>query len=238
MLARFKGARPSPALIISLVALFVSLGGVGVAAVTITGKNVKNSSLTGKDIKNSSLTGKDVKNSSLSGADIKNNSLTGSDVNESKLGKVPNAVHADSADNASHASSASNATSASTLSGLGASAFQHRVRWALIDGSGGTTGSGTILAQSGGITADDNSGNTNFNYLDFGESVAGKLIVTSVEGINQGQITGSPCGGSAAPGGSSCAATGTDDTNHVIIRMRSPDGSAGASFTYFVAVTD
>jgi hypothetical protein len=82
--------RPSPALVISLVALFLSLGGVGYAAVTITGKNVKNSSLTGKDVKNSSLTGKDVKN----------DSLTGSDVRESGLGKVPSAAAADAAGSA------------------------------------------------------------------------------------------------------------------------------------------
>lgn len=106
MFGRLKGARPSPALVISLVALFVSLGGVGYAAVTITGKNVKNSSLTGKDVKNSSLTGSDVKNSSLSGSDIKNNKLTGSDVLESSLGKVPSATNADSANSASAANSA------------------------------------------------------------------------------------------------------------------------------------
>jgi hypothetical protein len=97
MIGRLKGARPSPALVISLVALFVSIGGIGYAATTITGKNVKNSSLTGKDVKNSSLTGSDIKNSSLSGKDIKNNSLTGSDVLESKLGKVPSAGTADTA---------------------------------------------------------------------------------------------------------------------------------------------
>jgi hypothetical protein len=85
MFSRLKGARPSPALVISLVALFVSLGGVGYAAVTITGKNVKNSSLTGKDVKNSSLTGSDVKNSSLSGSDVKNSSLATSDVKNGSL---------------------------------------------------------------------------------------------------------------------------------------------------------
>jgi hypothetical protein len=109
MFGRFKGARPSPALVISLVALFVSLGGVGFAAVTITGKNVKNSSLTGKDVKNSSLTGSDVKNSSLTGSDIKNNKLTGSDVLESSLGKVPSAGRADSAGTADNATNAGNA---------------------------------------------------------------------------------------------------------------------------------
>jgi hypothetical protein len=117
MLSRLKGARPSPALVISLVALFVSLGGAGYAAVTITGKNVKNSSLTGKDVKNSSLTGSDVKNSSLAGRDIKNDSLTGSDVSEGSLGKVPSAGSADSA------GSAGSAGSANSLGGQPASAY-------------------------------------------------------------------------------------------------------------------
>jgi len=116
MLTRLK-AQLSPALVISLIALFVSLGGAGYAAVTVTGKNVKNSSLTGTDVKNSSLTGKDVKNSSLTGsdtkdssltakdikngalagADIKGDSLTGNQILESQLGKVPSATTADTA---------------------------------------------------------------------------------------------------------------------------------------------
>jgi hypothetical protein len=119
MFSRLKGARPSPALVISLVALFVSLGGVGYAAVTITGKNVKNSSLTGKDIKNSSLTGSDVKNSSLTGSDIKNNKLTGSDVLESSLGKVPSASNAGTANTANTANSATSATSAGNANTVG-----------------------------------------------------------------------------------------------------------------------
>ncbi len=229
MLSRLKGARPSPALVISIIALFVSLGGAGYAAVTITGKNVKNSSLTGKDVKNSSLTGSDIKNSSLTGSDIKNDKLTGSDILESSLGKVPSASSADNAANAGNANS---------VGGLGASAFQHRVRWALVDGGGGTGGSGTILAQSGGITASDNTGSTNFNYLNFGSSVASKLILVSLDGSAHGQITASPCGAGAAPGGSSCAATGTNDVNHVIIRMRNAGDTAGANLTYFVAVGD
>jgi hypothetical protein len=107
MLGRIQGARPSPALMISLVALFVSLGGVGYAAATIgssqitnnsvRGKDIRNSTITGKDVKNSGLTGSDVKNSGLTGSDVKNSSLTGSDVLESSLGKVPNAAHADDA---------------------------------------------------------------------------------------------------------------------------------------------
>jgi hypothetical protein len=55
--------RPSPALVISIVAIFVALGGTGYAAIKITGKQIKDSSLTGKDVKNRSLTKKDFKGS-------------------------------------------------------------------------------------------------------------------------------------------------------------------------------
>ncbi len=66
--------RPSPALVISLIALFVSLGG-GAYALTVTGGQVKNGSLTGKDVKKDSLTGREIR--------------------ESKVGKVPRARVAD-----------------------------------------------------------------------------------------------------------------------------------------------
>lgn len=62
--------RISPAMAVAMVALFASLGGVGYAAVTVTGKSIKNGSITGKDVKKSSLTGKQVKNRSLGTADL------------------------------------------------------------------------------------------------------------------------------------------------------------------------
>jgi hypothetical protein len=110
---RLNRFRPSPAMIVACVALFVALGGVGYAAATIgsaqiknnsvQGKDIKNSTITGRDVKNSSLTGSDIKNSSLAGRDVKNDSLSGSDILESSLGKVP---AASSADNALSANSA------------------------------------------------------------------------------------------------------------------------------------
>jgi hypothetical protein len=165
MLARLKGARPSPALVISLIALFVSLGGVGYAAVTITGKNVKNSSLTGKDIKNSSLAGADVKNSRLTGADIKNNSLTGSDILESKLGKVGSAGTADAAGNAN------------TVGGYGPSGL---VRTAFAGDSGGSSTpvpGGSVTLLSTGINTPS----------------SGFLLVT-VNGVFEGTGTLAHCG--------------------------------------------
>jgi hypothetical protein len=55
--------KPSPAMLVALLALFVALGGTSYATLTVTGENVKNSSLTGKDVKNKSLTKKDFKGS-------------------------------------------------------------------------------------------------------------------------------------------------------------------------------
>jgi|HigsolmetaAR202D_1030399.scaffolds.fasta_scaffold16003_2 hypothetical protein len=73
--------RPSPAIVISLVALFCSLSGGALAARTlITGSQIKDNSITGRDIKNSSLTGADIKNESLTGADIKNGTIRRADL--------------------------------------------------------------------------------------------------------------------------------------------------------------
>lgn len=59
----------------SSIALFVSLGGISYAAVTITGKNVKNSSLSGADIKNNTIASADVRNRSLLRKDFKSGQL-------------------------------------------------------------------------------------------------------------------------------------------------------------------
>ena len=56
--------------VVSLLALFVALGGTSYAAIQLTGKNVKDSSLTGKDVRNESLTGADVKPGSLLAGDF------------------------------------------------------------------------------------------------------------------------------------------------------------------------
>jgi hypothetical protein len=82
----------------------------------------------------------------------------------------------------------------------------------------------------------NNAGNTNFNFLDFGENIGGRAILATIDGNTHGQITASPCGGSAVPGGSSCSVG--NDPNHVIIRMRNATDTGGLSFIYFVAVVE
>jgi hypothetical protein len=53
--------RPSPALVLSCIAVFLSAAGGAVAAGQIGGKQIKDGSITGKDIRNDSLTGTDIK---------------------------------------------------------------------------------------------------------------------------------------------------------------------------------
>jgi hypothetical protein len=76
LLSKFRN-RLSFANIVSVVALFVALGGSSYAAIKVTGKNVQDSSLTGRDVKNSSLTTSDVKDRSLLAADFKPGQLPG-----------------------------------------------------------------------------------------------------------------------------------------------------------------
>lgn len=86
-MSKFIGRRPSPALVIALIALFVAMGGTGYAALRVTGASVKNGSLTGADIRTNSVTGTDVKD--IKAADVRNYSLTGKDIARDSLGQVP-----------------------------------------------------------------------------------------------------------------------------------------------------
>jgi len=52
--------RPSPATVISLIALFVALGGSSYAAVKINGKSIKSNSISGSKLKDNTITGKQV----------------------------------------------------------------------------------------------------------------------------------------------------------------------------------
>jgi hypothetical protein len=120
----FLRRRPSPALVISVIALFVSLSGVsyGVATGFIDSRELKNNQVRSvdlrnndvrtRDLRNNEVRGRDIRNSTIQGADVALNTLTGDDVNESRLGKVPSAAAADTA------TSATTATNAGSVGGL------------------------------------------------------------------------------------------------------------------------
>ena len=69
---------PSPAMLVAIVALVMSLGGSAYALV-----------ITGKSIRNNSVTGKDIRKHSLRGHDLRRDTVGGDAIRESALGAVP-----------------------------------------------------------------------------------------------------------------------------------------------------
>jgi hypothetical protein len=107
---------PSPALAVSVLALFVALGGTVYAAevAKIDGKAVKVKSLPGNRLKPRSIAANRLKPGVLgaAGSDQKAAQITGAEINELSLGQVPEAAHALSADTAQSAVDAQTALNA------------------------------------------------------------------------------------------------------------------------------
>src|SRR5918996_5174590 len=84
---RLPRLRPSPALAIAMIALFLSLGGVsyGLATGSITGREIKNETIRSRDVRNGKLLGKDLKRATVGPREVR----------ESRLGTVPSAATVD-----------------------------------------------------------------------------------------------------------------------------------------------
>src|ERR671925_668377 len=85
---RLHRFRPSPAMVVALIALFVSLGGVGIAATKIGTKQIKNGAVTAKKLHKNAVTKKKIKNNAVIGSKIADGA-----VQEDELG--PAAVTSD-----------------------------------------------------------------------------------------------------------------------------------------------
>src|SRR5215216_510142 len=72
-MTRLLHHRPSPAMVIAMIALFVSLGGVsyGVATGSIDSREIKNNSVRSKDIRNRTVVGRDIRNDAVTGRQIR-----------------------------------------------------------------------------------------------------------------------------------------------------------------------
>ena len=107
---------PTPALAVSVLALFIALGGTVYAAKKgkIDGKAVKVKSLPGNRLKLRSIPANRLKPGVLKTAGSGQNGalITGAEINELSLGQVPNAAHAETADNAKSAIDAQTALNA------------------------------------------------------------------------------------------------------------------------------
>ena len=158
--------RPSPALIISLIALFVALGGSVYAAAKIDGR--------------------DVRKGSLPGNRIKPDSLGGGQVNEALLGTVPEAT---AATTAATAATAANADNADALDGFTSAAFTRVARDGSADdaidpggvGGAGTAASVSVLAPRDGFLLAIASGAVQSNLAGITDAFGCVLRVNNVD---------------------------------------------------------
>src|SRR5262245_9466350 len=163
--------RPSPAMVVALIALFVALGGVsyGFATGEIDSREIKNNDIRSIDLRNNQIRTRDLRNNEVRGIDIRNstiqsrdiaiNAVRGEDVKEDTLATVPSALLADSA------TKATKADSASSLDGL-----------KFIDGTMSRGAEEITLATHGPLTLLGRC------VPDLGETNAGLFVQTSEDG--------------------------------------------------------
>jgi hypothetical protein len=88
-----RNRRPSPALIVAIIALITALAGTAWAA-----KSLPKASVGPRQLKSSAVTTGKIANNAVTGDKVANGSLSGADISLDKLGTVPSAGHASSAD--------------------------------------------------------------------------------------------------------------------------------------------
>jgi hypothetical protein len=129
-MSRLHLRTPSPALVVSLVALVAALGGTSYAAFSLPKnsvgtKQLKNKAVTSSKIKNGAVTSSKINTSGLT---VPNASHANSADNATNATNATNANHATSADsatNAGHATSADNATNATSVDGMQLTSFTY-----------------------------------------------------------------------------------------------------------------
>ncbi len=199
-LSRF---RPSPAMVVALIALFVAIGGVSWAAATIGTNDIQNGAVTAKKLHKKSVTRKKIKKNAVNGKKVKDDSLTGNDIDESTLYTVPSADHATSSDtatNADHATSTDTATNADNLDGQDSTAFLSSSSRGVAVAAARVTNTGSVLGyfnRSGGApTVTHTTGSGSYTISFPGNSInvniqiiqatvlgtAGEIAVDSVSG--------------------------------------------------------
>ena len=116
--------RPSPAFLVSMLALVLALAGTVYASKKLNGRTIVVKSIPGNRLKPHTVPANRLKPGVL-GRQF-TGPLTGADIDEASLGPVPNAAHADTADSARTAVDAEtalnavNAVDAQTVNGFGA----------------------------------------------------------------------------------------------------------------------
>lgn len=204
--------------VMSSIAVFLMLGGATAFAATKIGANeIKaNSIKTGKIVKEAVTAGKlkkgavtesriadgavttnKIADNAVTTGKIANDAVTGDKVKESSLGEVPLAANANK------------------LGGQLPSAFQSRIRWALV------AADGSIIRQSGGITATAIGG---LYELNFGANVSNSALLA--DEIDNGTTAGTTAVMSCADSGQTGFGTCTVGVNPNVVKVATTDAAA------------
>jgi hypothetical protein len=96
----FRRMRPSPAMVVAFIALFVAIGGSSYAVTRLPSKSVGS-----KQLRKGAVRNANIANSAVTGAKVKNGSLTAADIRLASLAGIT-AASATNATNATHAGAA------------------------------------------------------------------------------------------------------------------------------------
>ena len=165
--------------VMSTIAVFLVLGG----ATALAASQLEKNSVGTKQLKKNAVTTAKIKKESITNAKIKKGTITGGSLNLGTLGTVPSATTAGNADK---------------LGGQLPSAYQPRIRWALVSPTG------VVLRQSGGITVEVLVGG--LYQLNFGANVSNSALAgnTVDNGTAGGPLSLMSCADSEATGFGSC----------------------------------
>ena len=212
---RLTTSRPSPALIVAVLALVLAVAGTAIAGpqAMISGLTKSTVKKIAKRQATRAVDGRfPVDGSEIADGTVGSAKLGGGAVTSSKLGDA--AVTSTKLGDAAVTSTKLGAAAVTTdkLANGAVTAPKTAMQWALVDSDG------TIVDQSGGISMTVVSG-PNY-YMDFGSNMAGKAIQATTVFRDADDGTGSSplvalCGG--PPLGATCSEPGTNNQNHVFV---------------------
>jgi hypothetical protein len=204
--------RPSPATVLASLALFVALGGTGLAAVKIV---IPPKSIGTAKLADHAVTHAKLAPNAVTSLNVLDHSLAAVDFAPGQIPAGPQGQPGPAGPPGPKGDKGD--------PGLG-------VHWALV------AADGTIPVQSGGISVTFKNAGGGY-YLDFGFNVSGKLVIATSsfkDSAFSGTVVAAPCGGGVD--GIACSPPGTNDSNHLFVRVLTPDNSSGAPHAFYVAV--
>ncbi|MCX6399807.1 MAG: collagen-like protein [Propionibacteriales bacterium] len=246
--------KPTPAFVVAVGALLVSLGGTSYAVSQIGTLDIKDNSVRSIDIRNNTVRSADVRDGTLRKADFADGVLQSGDRGPRGFKGAPGEDGTDGTNGTNGVDGADGAPGAG--------------RWVLINAAG------QIEAQSGGFTVaaayptltntamtGDNSLRANGNvYINAGEDLSNNGVFATIALQNQldqnadtitngrapladanpefaGEISATLCGVSMVV---ACAPTGTNNSSHFVVSPRNSDGTVTADGThkrFYVIIT-